>query len=390
MKKYINLAILMVASSTLGHATNLTLGLAQGYNVFTFSNFSPTGADTLGKVAVGGNFYSTGYQVGSNLSDSASTLDFIVKGNLTDSNFTTTFGVYAGGNATLNGASVGNLYVGGTLNVGNITTAAITAKGNITATGSISNSGNIYTPGSFSVSGNANGTIYAGSVSAPSYVVSRSAAYNAATALAVPTNPIDFATAQTSLTSLSSQLQSTAANGTVTVDQYNKGITLSSSNTTLTQQVFNVTAAQLSAALANGAGGITVNANKNAVVIINVTGTDVVNISGSSVSINNTAVSNVLFNFPQTTTINYSVVGFYGSILAPGATFAGSGGNVDGSVIVNAITGTTEFHNYDLFNSTISVNSVTATPEPSTWMMSLTAIFFCGYLARKKFNARRN
>jgi len=396
MKKYLKLAILLSASSTLGHATNMTLGLAQGFNVFTFSNFTPTGADTLGKVAVGGNFSGSGYLVGSALHDSATTLDFIVNGTLTDSNFTGTGGgIYVGGNATLSSASTGNLYVGGTLSTNNgaLTTAGIAANGGVNAgTGGLSNSGNIYTQGTFTAN-YANSTVYAGTYNGPGYV--SHAAYSSATnPLTVPTAPINFATAQTNLgtatTGLSTILNNTAANGTTQVTA-NNGLKLTGSDAT--QDVFDITAAQLTAALTAGTDGLVINAPSTAVVIINVTGTSAVTISGDSMTLNGPSANQVLFNFPQTTAISLNNFGFTGSVLAPGATFTGLGGQFNGTLIANSVTGVTEFHNDDLFTGSISVSNSSApasTPEPSTWMMALTAIFFCAYAARKKFASRRD
>ncbi len=391
MKRQLQIALLLLSSASLGHATNMTLGLAQGYNVFTFSNFTPTGSDTLGKVAVGGNFSGSGYLVGSALHDSATTLDFIVNGNLTDSNFTGTGGaIYAGGNATLSGASVGNLYVGGTLstNNGSLTTAAVAANGGINAgSGGFSNSGNLYTQGTFTAN-YANSTVYAGTYSGPGYVTH--AAYNAGTALLVPSAPINFASAQTSLGSatngLSTLLNSTASNGTTRVTA-NNGLVLTGSDSS--QDVFTITAAQLSAALTGGTDGLVINAPSSAVVVINVTGTSAVTISGSSITYNGPSASQVLFNFPQTTSISLNNFGFNGSVLAPNANFAGLGGQLDGTIIANTITGVTEFHNDYLFTSSVNVTSVSATPEPSTWMMSLTAIGFFGWFARRKFFASK-
>lgn len=392
-------ACLFLAASA--QASGVTLGAASGFNVFTFSNFTPTGSDTLGKVAVGGDFTGSGYLVGSNLNGNGTALDFIVKGNLTDNYFNASNGaIYAGGNATLYGAATGDLYVAGTLstNNGSLTTGRVVANGGINAgSGGFSNSGNIYTQGNFTAS-YASSTVYAGGAyNGPSWI--NHGAYSAAAnPLTVPVSPIDFTAVQTSLgtatNGLSNLLANTASNGTLTVDPNNYGLTLTGTDSS--QVVFSITADQLNAALSKGFGGISVNAPASATVIINVTGTGAVSISGSSIWLNGPSASQILFNFPTTSTISFNNFGMTASVLAPNALFNGLGGQLNGELIANSVTGVTEFHNDDIFSGTINVSSsttssttTTTTPEPATWLMALTAVVFGIYLARKRFTCPR-
>ncbi len=393
MNRYLRPALttlILAAWTTSAFASGVTLGAASGFNVFTFSNFTPTGADTLGKVAVGGNFTGTGYLVGSALNDSAATLDFIVNGNLSDNYFTGTGGgIYAGGNATIYGASTGNLYVGGVLstNNGSLTTAAVAANGGINAgTGGFSNSGNLYTEGNFTA-GYASSTVYSGGTyNGPNWITHGS--YNSAVnPLTVPVSPVNFTAAQTSLGSatngLSNLLANTTANGTVTVGGTN-GLTLTGTDST--QDVFNITAAQLTAALSAGTTGLTINAPSSATVVINVTGTDAVSISGSSIALNGPSAAQILFNFPATSTISFNNFGMTASILAPNAAFNGTGGQFNGELIANSVTGVTEFHNNDIFSGTLNVSSpqASAAPEPSSLLLVLTGLGLCAHLLRQR------
>jgi choice-of-anchor A domain-containing protein len=54
----------------------------------------------------------------------------------------------------------------------------------------------------------------------------------------------------------------------------------------------------------------------------------------------------ILYNMYEATNVSISGIGIQGSILAPYATFNGKGGNVDGQVIVNYMSGITEYHPY--------------------------------------------
>ena len=55
---------------------------------------------------------------------------------------------------------------------------------------------------------------------------------------------------------------------------------------------------------------------------------------------------NVLYNFYEAETLTVSGIGVQGSVLAPHADLVFTGGNIDGQVIVNNLTGDGEFHPY--------------------------------------------
>lgn len=62
---------------------------------------------------------------------------------------------------------------------------------------------------------------------------------------------------------------------------------------------------------------------------------------GTSVS-----CSQIVWNMPEVTSLTLGGIGVQGSIFAPFATFTGDGGNVDGQVIVRELRGGIEFHPY--------------------------------------------
>jgi choice-of-anchor A domain-containing protein len=247
---------------------------------------------------------------------------------------------------------------------------------------SITSGGNVYTKGIFtSGGGSVNGTVYAGTYNGPGYV-SHAAWISAPAAPAIPT-PIDFVAAGTDLRGVSSQLAGLAQNGTVTATA--TSLTLTGSSTT--QNVFNITASQLSAALPSGSAGITVNAPAGSTVIINVSGTSQT-ISSSSIALNSITNNQVLWNFSEATTISYSTVSWAGTIVAPTASFSGSGGNINGRLIADTVSGNTAFRDA-LFTGTIITPA--STPEPSTLASVVGGILLIalGLVRRKRHDKER-
>lgn len=348
-------------------AGQLTLGQAIGYNIFTLSNFSESGTDSQGRVAVGGNFAPTSggsFAVATQLSDPASTYDLVVGGTYSNGSIQNITGsVVLGQGGTWQNASVGGtLYSGGNLTTSgtNATVGGLVVNGNFN-TSSITLNGNAYVSGTFtSSSAGGSGTVYAGTYSGPGY--QSHGAYNAGSAPSVPT-PINFTTAATSLDQLTTQLGALTANGTVNATSNSLTLTGSDAN----QNVFNITAAQLNAAVASGAAGITINAPSSSTVIINVSGTTISALS-SQITLDNVAGTNVLWNFSNATAFNTTNFAWWGSVLAPYATFTGSSGQFNGQLIASVVTGSTEFHDDAMFAGTITT---TATPEPSTWASAL-------------------
>jgi choice-of-anchor A domain-containing protein len=328
------LLVTFAASPVRANSTTALLG-ATGFNIFTLSDFTVSNTDVAGRIGVGGNFNpgnangSQGFTVVSNqsgtaINDPISAYDFVV---------------------------AGNLYNNGT---------------------QMSGGGSTFTDNG---GGSVGGTIYSGSYAGPSYL-----SHSAITAPQL-TSPIDFYTASTQLPALATQLSTNAASQVnKTVNVYNKGVTLVAGSCTLC--VINLTSAEVGNALAGGGGGINITAPSGSTVVVNVNGATV-NIAGSSITINGIEKNQVLWNFYNATQINYSTVGWQGSILAPIATFTGSGGNIDGQLIVYKDSASTEVHNY-LFTGDLPALA-SSTPEPATWLISLSGL--CVFAARRKYRA---
>ncbi len=311
-------AILLLAAVPSYADTAWSLGAASGYNVFVFSNYSTWGwSDIQGSTAVGGSFASFGSMGFDQTPGTASPA---------------VSGLVVGGSLTLAGGQVnGDAWVGG------------------------ATSSTMY--GTFTVDGD----LHYGS--APTGHVN---VYGTSTALNGGALPIDFVSAATSLTQLSNALSNMAANGTVSGNSSN--YTLSATNCTIC--VFDVTGGSLNS--------MTINAPAGATVIVNVSGTSnsfsngQINYSGGATA------ANTIFNFGAATTLTASSIGFNGSILAPLATFTGTNGQINGELIAKAVSGeSAEFESGNIFSGTLGTNtslSNLATPEPSTWVLLLTAI----------------
>src|SRR4051812_9528890 len=98
-----------VAAQTMS-ATSLSLGAAGGYNAFVFSSFTESGTNSEGRLAVGGNFITSGFTVASNMaSDRAGIFDLVVGGNYTNSSNRVGGGdIFVGGNMNWTGPTLPN------------------------------------------------------------------------------------------------------------------------------------------------------------------------------------------------------------------------------------------------------------------------------------------
>ena len=321
-------AALLLAAIPSYADTAYSLGAATGYNVFIFGSYSTSGwTDIEGSTAVGGSFASAGSMGFDQTPGTA---------------HPSVAGLVVGGSLSLAGGQVnGDVWVGG-------------------ATSSINY-------GAFTVTGNLEyGSAPTGNVNV----------FGTKTALQGSALPIDFVSAATSLTQLSSSLSTMTANGTVTGNSSN--YTLTATNCTLC--VFNLTGGSMHS--------MTINAPSGATVLINVSGTSSSFSNGSINYAGGASAANTIFNFGTTTTLSTSSIGFNGSILAPLATFTGTNGNINGELIAKAVSGqTAEFESANIFHGTFGSTtgaSPSATPEPSTWLSLLTALVaFAGFQKRR-------
>lgn len=280
MLKHVS-AVLALLISTHAAAINIDLGPATGYNLFIKENFTQPGADSQGKIAIGGNANIGQYDVAVNYepgtrrdgiqfwTDPGKYADVLVVGG----NLTTT--QWAWGNVK------GNLVLGGELTQGSSKNAVLgtTTKG----------------------------------------------------------KPIDFDAAFKQFTNLSQTLAGQSNTGGVEF-KYNNWLILdgSASNDVY---VANITGQMLASATDLTATGL----DKNDTLIINVSGKNINFDSlnyGQRESFNalDMSASNILFNFFEAETITFSG-GIKGNILAPNADFTFLQGDLSGQVIAKSWTG---------------------------------------------------
>ena len=303
-----------------------SFGSASNYNIFVFGNDTQSGSDVTGRLAVGGTL-NPGFAVGTNSYGGADIIDInsgiyslVVGGNTTFSNNSINGSVFVGGNAAFSGSTLTkDLNVDGSLSITNMTQPT----GNITY-----------------------GTTYFQSGTGTQKATQGTTAA-----------PFSFSSAQTSLQSYSTFLAA-RPNTTTAVNSFNT-ITITA------QSGLNVVT--LSASDLSNNVGIVINGPADATVLINVAGTsDSFSSSGSTLN-NGITSKSVLYNFASAANLTDLNAGVNGSILAPYAAFAFTGGNVNGQIIANSISGGGEAHNF-LFTGTLPNATLTATPEPSTWM----------------------
>ncbi len=319
--RHLSLAVAL-AGALAGHAFAQDLpGPASGYNVFIFGNgeFMSENTDTMGNLAAGGNVSLMNYSVASGIpgspSQSPNPARLVVGGQLTASNG----GVGSGGGSN---PQDGTIYYQNAADVPSLT--SFTANGGVV-----------------------NQTL------------------------------LNFNAAQTTYTSLSSYLESLAANTSYTT----AGSTLTLNGSSNTLNVFSLTGSVLS-----GADTVNIDVPTGSTVLINVSGytdslqTGSVFENGNDTGPNGTPpawASSVLYNFYQATSLalnnNPS-----GSVLAPdaGVTSGGTYANVDGQLVADSYDGTNEFENV-AFDGSLPA----PVPLPASGALLLSALGLCGGLA---------
>jgi choice-of-anchor A domain-containing protein len=335
-------AILLLSAGGL-RANQLILGAATGYNAFILQSFMEYNSDSQGKMAVGGNFAPANggsFTIAAlHGGDGAGVYDLVVGGNFLQ---------------TGNSINGGDVYVGGNMTWNNPTLPH-----------------NAYVAGHFingSNGGSVGGTIYYGG----NYSSGGSLAHQHRSAASMPA-PIDFASAKTSLDSLSSTLAADTANGTVT-HSYS---TYTLSGTDASLNVFNLADSFYSSATIN------ITAPSGSTVLVNVAGT-ADSFTYGSINLNGVPAANVIFNFSSATSLSLNGIGFYGSILAPHADFTGTYGQINGELVAGSASGTTQLNDVAFNGNLGTVTSAqSAAPEPSTWLSILTGIVIIGVKARK-------
>ena len=123
---------------------------------------------------------------------------------------------------------------------------------------------------------------------------------------------------------------------------------------------------QHSGADLNTANGFTLTVPSGSTAVINVYVRLTDSIKNMAMTLNGTDPQHVLYNFSQATSLLLSGISVEGSVLAPLASVNFAGGQFNGTLIANNLTGPGELHQ-DLFAGTLPVNP---TPEPSSLVLA--------------------
>lgn len=192
-------------------------------------------------------------------------------------------------------------------------------------------------------------------------------------------NPANFNAMADNAKKVSAALNNATETGRSSV-QYG-GMTLTGTNKSV--EVFDITGSALSSVNYFNLN----NLKSGSTLIFNISGKDAIGFNQNGVGLNGFDKYNVLFNFYEATNLNLQNVGVYGSILAPLATVTGSGGVVNGQVIVGNWLSNVQV-NADHYFSAVNVPgyslALAPVPELSVWPMLLVGLGLIGL-----FKARR-
>jgi choice-of-anchor A domain-containing protein/uncharacterized repeat protein (TIGR01451 family) len=141
-------------------------------------------------------------------------------------------------------------------------------------------------------------------------------------------SPVDFASATTHLTALSTQLAGYTTNGTTNMS----GVTLTLNGSDPFLNVFNVTAAQMTLTQE-----VYINVPNGSAVVVNVDGDNID--WGGNLVVSGTTITNCMFNFHNATSIIIQQIDVTGSILAPLAHVNFISGVQHGQMICKTLSG---------------------------------------------------
>jgi choice-of-anchor A domain-containing protein/uncharacterized repeat protein (TIGR01451 family) len=172
--------------------------------------------------------------------------------------------------------------------------------------------------------------------------------------------PVDFAAARTQLDALSAAFAGLPVNGAA--DDTYGALRLAGIDPNL--DVFSLSAGELASA-----NGLNITAPAGATVLVNVSGT-VAQMQYFSMTVSGTDQQHVLFNFRDATSLTLAGISVQGSVLAPGADVTFSNGNLEGTLVAGALTGSGEFHNFPTLaqipvqmpTPDVTVTNTTSTP----------------------------
>ncbi|HSC66534.1 MAG TPA: choice-of-anchor A family protein [Cellvibrio sp.] len=328
-------AFFAVIISTQASAISIDLGPANGYNLFIKENFTQPGADSQGKIAIGGNADIGQYDVGVNYEPGTSR---------DGKQFWTTPGKYSdvlvvGGNLTTTQWAWGNI------------------KGNLVLGGELTNG----------------------------------SSKNAVLGTTTKATPIDFTSAFKQFDDLSKTLAGEANTGSLDF-KYNNWLLLDGTSKN-DVYVTNITGNMLANATDLTATGL----DQNDTLVINVSGKNI-NFDSlnygkrESFSALGMSASNILYNFFEAENITFSG-GIKGNILAPNANFTFLQGDLSGQVIAKSWTGGwgAQANLWDGFfvpPVTLPPTPVTPpkvnAPEPSSFLLLLAGLLALAFIRRKR------
>ncbi|MCU4674374.1 choice-of-anchor A family protein [Catenovulum sp. 2E275] len=137
--------------------------------------------------------------------------------------------------------------------------------------------------------------------------------------------------------------------------------------------------------LFNQNGSFSFNTNPSIPVVINVSGTGILDLKSKATGNfdKNNAAPLVLWNFYEASGINFIGDGWNGSVLAPFANVYASTGSIDGGLAALSFNSSVELHN-KLYNYSPPTPEVTPVPEPSSLIIFAAALLLLVRLNKDK------
>ena len=277
-----------------------------------------------------------------------------------------------------------NLY-----SLSNISISNNSVAGGIVANGNVSGSGyNIGTGayGNYSVIASGNFSYSNGNLAGGYYASTANIAANTnlsnTPASAAPA--MSFATTSSNVAKTSSAISALSATGSAQVlDKYSPNqVTLTSgAGGAKSVEVFNMTSSAF-ASINNLQS--TLDSSVTKTLIFNLTG----NANWGNMSMNALNGYNVLFNFVDATSVNFSSIDVLGSVLAPNAVIGGANGNILGTVVAGGWNANLTLNNKAFAATDVAgfAAAVSPVPEPGTWAMLLAGLGLVGFAARRRKN----
>ena len=275
-----------------------------------------------------------------------------------------------------------NLYSLSNISLGNNSVAGgIVANGNISGssynigTGAYGNY-SVIASGNFSYS---NGQLAGGYYASTTNIAANTNLSNTPVS-AAPS--MSFATTASNVSATSSAVGALAATGKTTANPwYTPEVTLSSgTGGAKSVEVFNMKASDFGA-ITNLKS--TLDSSVTKTVIFNLTG----NANWSNMGMSALDGYNVLFNFVDATSVNFSSIDVLGSVLAPNAVIGGSNGNILGTVVAGDWNASLTLGNSKAFAATDVTGfaaAVSPVPEPGTYAMLLAGLGLVGFAVRRR------